>query len=59
MFIKNPSSINQKTIHCTQNEYEFLIKKNLIPLSKDEKGWIFLDTIKIRNYLKNLKGGDI
>lgn len=59
MFIKNPSSINQKTIHCTQSEYEFLIEKDLIPLSKDEKGWIFLDTIKIRDYLKKLKGGDI
>lgn len=57
MFIRNPSSITKKTIHCSQEEYEFLIKNNNIPLSKDKNGWIFLNSDSVQLALKIFKGG--
>ncbi len=57
MFIRNPSSINRKIIHCTQKEYEFLISNGYLPLSKDENGWIFLDSDEIRKYINRYKEG--
>ena len=57
MFIRNSSSINRKIIHCTQKEYEFLISKNYLPLSKDKNGWIFLDSDEIRKCINKMQEG--
>lgn len=57
MFIRNPSSITKNTINCSQEEYEFLIKNNNIPLSKDKSGWIFLNSDSVQSLLKTFKGG--
>lgn len=57
MFIRNPSSITKKTIRCSQEIYEYLIKNNFIPLSKENDEWIFLNKDGIEEHIKNFKGG--
>lgn len=58
MLILNSGSINKPIVHCSQTEYEILIKNNCSPISVDENGWIFLANEKINNILKVCRGGE-